>query len=41
MEKLLYPCEGMYASVRPYRYAYGDYGIQLQMWTRVIVNVGE
>jgi len=28
----------MYASVRPYRHTYGNYGIRLQTWTQVIVN---
>jgi len=31
-------CKGTYASVRPYRHTYGNYGIRLQTWTRVIVN---
>jgi len=31
-------CKGWYASVRPYRHTYGNYGIRLQTWTRVIVN---
>jgi hypothetical protein len=31
-------CKGAYASVRPYRHTYGNYGIRLQTWTRVIVN---
>jgi len=33
-------CKGTYASVRPYRHTYGNYGIQLQTWTRVIINIG-
>ena len=33
-------CKGTYASVRPYRPTYGKYGIRLQTWTRVIVNIG-
>jgi len=33
-------CKGTYASVRPYRRTYGNYGIRLQTWTRVIVNIG-
>ena len=33
-------CKGTYASVRPYRHTYGNYGIRLQTWTRVIVNIG-
>jgi len=33
-----YQCKGTYASVRPYRHTYGNYGIRLQTWTRVIVN---
>ena len=31
-------CKGTYASVRPYSHTYGNYGIRLQTWTRVIVN---
>jgi len=31
-------CKGTYASVRPHRHMYGNYGIRLQTWTRVIVN---
>jgi len=31
-------CKGAYASVRPYRHTYGNYGIRWQTWTRVIVN---
>jgi len=31
-------CKGAYASVRPHRHTYGNYGIRLQTWTRVIVN---
>jgi len=31
-------CKGTYASVRPYRHTYGNYGIRLQTWTQVIVN---
>jgi len=38
MIKLSAACKGTYASVRPYRHTYGDYGIRLQTWTRVIVN---
>ena len=30
--------KGKYASVRPYRDTYGNDGIRLQTWTRVIVN---
>jgi len=31
-------CNGAYASVRPYRHTYGNYGIRLQTWTQVIVK---
>jgi len=31
-------CKGTYASARPYRHTYGNDGIRLQTWTRVIVN---
>jgi len=32
-------CKGTYASVRPYRHTYGNYGIRLQTWTRVMVKM--
>ena len=37
---LLNNCKGTYASVRPYRHTYGNYGIRLQTWARVIVTIG-
>ena len=38
MVSVITVCKGTYASVRPYRHTYGNYGIWLQTWTRVIVN---
>jgi len=32
-------CKGTYVSIRPHRHTYGNYGIRLQTWTRVIVDV--